>query len=64
METEKDSVKVEEGDVLEQYFSKKSTRVSSWTRSSSQGAKEKGEEKVKIIQIIPCYVGITYNVLC
>jgi hypothetical protein len=44
METEKDSVKVEEGDVLEQYFSKKSTRVSSWTRSSSQVAKEKGEE--------------------
>ena len=44
METEKDSVKVEEGDVLEQYFSKKSSRVSSWTRSSSQVAKEKGEE--------------------
>ena len=44
METEKASVKVEEGDVLEQYFSKKSTRVSSWTRSSSQVAKEKGEE--------------------
>ena len=50
METEKDSVKVEEGDVLEQYFSKKSTRVSSWTRSSSQVAKEKGRVSVQGVE--------------
>ena len=45
MKTENDNVKVEEDDVLEQYFSKKSKKFSSWTRLSSQVSKEKMTEE-------------------